>query len=117
MAAAGSPGGTRLVMKSPRRAARSYTQLGNTGMGWVGFFLLCLSLNILRVTSAGYMETIQEQNLLLTELFTIFLVSSHNYFDFKSGFETIYIADWITIIYHLLQRSVKFPSTDSIDLK
>lgn len=53
MTTAGSPGGVGLVMKSPRRAGRSYTQLGNTGLGWVGFFLLCLSLSIFRVTSAG----------------------------------------------------------------
>lgn len=53
MATAGSPGGVGLVMKSPRRAGRSYTQLGNTGLGCVGFFLLCLSLSIFRVTSAG----------------------------------------------------------------
>ena len=44
------PGGP--VMKSPIRAGRSYTQLGNTGLGWVGFFLLCRSLSIFLVTSA-----------------------------------------------------------------
>lgn len=53
METVGSPGGFGLVMKSPRRAGRSYTQLGNTGLGCVGFFLLCLSLSIFRVTSAG----------------------------------------------------------------
>lgn len=47
-----SPTGVELVMKSPMRAGLSYTQLGNTGMGWEGFFLLCLSLSIFRVTSA-----------------------------------------------------------------
>lgn len=53
MATAGSPAGLGLVMKSPSRAGRSYTQLGKTGLGWVGFFLLCLSLSIFRVASAG----------------------------------------------------------------
>lgn len=61
MATAGSPGGVGLVMKSPRRAGRSYTQLGNTGLGWVGFFLLCLSLSIFRVTSAGWRQKKKSQ--------------------------------------------------------
>lgn len=46
-------------MKSPRRAGRSYTQLGNTGLGCVGFFLLCLSLSIFRVTSAGCIKKLK----------------------------------------------------------
>lgn len=52
IATTGSPIGAVLGIKSPISAGLSYTQFGKTGIGCVGFFLLCLSLSSLRVTSA-----------------------------------------------------------------
>lgn len=71
MATAGSPAGVGLVMKSPIRAGRSYTQLGNTGFGCVGFFLLCFSLSIFRVTSAGYRNIHNTTNIKMTQIQTL----------------------------------------------
>lgn len=41
------------IKKSPISAGLSYTQDGNTGMGWPEFFLFCLSRRIFRVSSRG----------------------------------------------------------------
>lgn len=57
IATTGSPISAELVIKSPISAGLSYTQFGKTGIGCVGFFLLCLSRSSLRVTSADCTET------------------------------------------------------------
>lgn len=44
------------IKKSPISAGLSYTQDGNTGMGWPEFFLFCLSRRIFRVSSRGCWE-------------------------------------------------------------
>lgn len=74
MATSGSPAAVAPVMKSPIRAGRSYTQLGNTGLGWVGFFLLCLSLSIFRVTSADCKDGGQVEE--LTDVFNSSLLKT-----------------------------------------